>query len=420
MNIQTLREGRFEVAKGLKSLLDANPGAKWNATHQSAYDEGVAKLEAYDEEIGRSVRLAELTADDALSTDAITAARRAGVKVSDDDPRRVFDTFVRRGYEGASAEDQIRIRAAMSTTTGGEGGFTVPAIISTTFYDAMKACCTMRSVAEIIRTSDGRALSFPGSDGTAEVGEWVPQNQTATALDPSFTTVPLNVFKASSKIVAVPFELLQDTNIDMEAFIRDRLALRLGRLGNAGFTVGVGTTQPDGIVPRSTVGKVGTTGQTVTIIYDDVVDLIHAVDPAIRGPRSAFMVGDTLLKVFRKLKDTAGRPLWMPSYDSGIMGAAGNGGSGFASQEVPVVFDFLMGHPVWINPDMPVPAANAKTMLFGDLSQYKIRDAMDVTLFRFTDSAYTKLGQVGFLAWARMGGNLVDTAAVKYYQHSAT
>jgi HK97 family phage major capsid protein len=95
--------------------------------------------------------------------------------------------------------------------------------------------------------------------------------------------VSLNVFKASSKIVAVPYELLQDTTIDMEAFIRNRLAQRLGRLGNTAFTVGTGTTQPDGIVPKATSGTVGTTGQTLTIIYDDLVNLVHSVDPAYRS-----------------------------------------------------------------------------------------------------------------------------------------
>jgi HK97 family phage major capsid protein len=79
-----------------------------------------------------------------------------------------------------------------------------------------------------------------------------------------------------------------------------------------------------------------------------------------------------------------------------------------------------MNYPVWVNNDMAVPAANAKTLIFGDLSYYKIRDAMDVSMFRFTDSVYTTLGQVGFLAWCRMGGNLADVNAVKYYQHSAT
>ncbi len=45
---------------------------------------------------------------------------------------------------------------------------------------------------------------------------------------------------------------------------------------------------------------------------------------------------------------------------------------------------------------------------------------MQVTLYRFDDSAYAKNGQVGLLAWARTGGNLLDLNAVKLYAHSAT
>jgi HK97 family phage major capsid protein len=49
-----------------------------------------------------------------------------------------------------------------------------------------------------------------------------------------------------------------------------------------------------------------------------------------------------------------------------------------------------------------------------------IRDAMELTMFRFEDSAFMLKGQVGFVAWARAGGNLLDTAAVSLYAHSAT
>ena len=66
-------------------------------------------------------------------------------------------------------------------------------------------------------------------------------------------------------------------------------------------------------------------------------------------------------------------------------------------------------------------AANAKSILFGDFRKYIVRDVMDLTLFRMTDSAFTLLGQVGFVAFMRSGGNLVDAGgAVKYYQNSAT
>jgi hypothetical protein len=36
----------------------------------------------------------------------------------------------------------------------------------------------------------------------------------------SFGVKTLTVYKYSSKIVAVPFELLQDSNVDIEAFVR--------------------------------------------------------------------------------------------------------------------------------------------------------------------------------------------------------
>jgi HK97 family phage major capsid protein len=422
--IHALREQRTATAKEIRNLLDNHPGKTWTGEQQAVYDAKVSEIERIDAEIARTQKVADLDAE-ARVEDAIAQASKSAPR----DPLAsdaMFDTFMRKGPEGFSAEQARVFRNTMSTTTGSEGGFTVPSVISSTLYDQMKAYGAMRAVSEIIRTSDGRNLTFAGSDGTSEVGEIIAQNATATSADPVFTSVSLNVFKYSSKIVAVPFELLQDSVINVEQFVVRRLAQRLGRIGNQHFTTGGGTTLPDGVAARASSGKVGTTGQTLTIIYDDLIDLVHSVDPAYRGARSAFMTNDSLLKVMRKIKDTAGRPIWTPSYDGGIAiglskpGSNETGGYVAGEQDRPVMFDTLLGYPVWVNNDLAVPAANAKSLLFGDFSYYKIRDALDVSMFRFTDSAYTKLGQVGFLAWARMGGNLVDTSAVKFYQHSAT
>lgn len=418
-SIQALRERRSTLAKEMKAMVDGNPG-RWETALQEKFDASASEVNDIDAQMKRIEVAAQVAADES-STEAV---REVTARVATDkrDPSiRMFDKWLRKGDDALSAEDWQVVRNTMSTTTTTEGGYTVPSLISSQLIDAMKAYGAMRAVASQLTTADGKPLSYPTSDGTSETGEWIAQNTTATAADPSFGTVSLNVFKASSKIVAVPFELLQDTTIDMEAFIRNRLAQRLGRLGNTAFTVGTGTTQPDGIVPKATSGKVGTTGQTLTIIYDDLVDLVHSVDPAYRSAQCAFMTNDTLLKVLRKVKDTAGRPIWMPSYDAGIARAPNqDGNGGYASQNQAIVFDYLLGFPVWVNNDMAVPAANAKSMIFGNFKLYTIRDCMEMSLFRFTDSAYTKLGQVGFLAWARMGGNLLDTAGVKYYAHSAT
>jgi HK97 family phage major capsid protein len=422
-SIQDLREHRVALRDDLRKLLEDYPaGSKWGSEQESAFTAKEGDLTAVESQITAFERLMAHEAEaKVVGSVADSIARRAHDR-DPNDPLRIYDTWIRQGEKAVTAEQWKIVRNTMSTTTGSEGGFTVPSLIAQQLIDAMKAYGVMRAVAEVFTTATGAPLSYPTSDGTAEVGEIVPQNSPATNLDPVFGTVSLNVFKFGSKVVAIPIELLQDSLIDMDAFIRNRLAQRLGRIQNIKFTVGAGTTEPDGIVPRATAGKVGTTGQTLTIIYDDLVDLVHSVDPAYRSIGASFMTSDSSLKVMRKIKDTGGRPLWTPSYDQGISTKPSSNqlAGGYTGQNVPVVFDYLLGYPVYVNNDMPPPAANAKSVLFGVLSYYKIRDAMEMTMFRFTDSAYSKLGQVGFLAWLRAGGNLVDPNAVKYYQNSAT
>jgi len=288
-------------------------------------------------------------------------------------------------------------RNTLSTGTGSQGGYSVPALVIGDIIDALKLTSPVRSVASQYMTSTGAPGNIPTSDGTSEVGEQLAENATATGADPVFGTAPIPTYKTSSKVVAVPLELLQDSATDIDAFVVQRLADRVARSQNAKFTTGSGTAEPTGIVTAATSGKVGLTGQTTTIIYDDLVDLSESVDVA-NG--KGWMMSQTLRKVVRKIKDSSGLPVWVP----GIGGAPAE----------------LLGYPVTVNNDMAAPGANAKTLLFGNFSRYFVRDVRSVLLFRFADSAYLKQGQVGFLMFARAGGNLTDLNSVKYYAHSAT
>src|SRR5690606_13896646 len=137
----------------------------------------------------------------------------------------------------------------------------------------------MRLVANVISTSTGAPFDHPTTDGTEEVGEIVGENAEVTDQDLSFGSKMIGAYKYSSKGVAVPFELLQDTGIDLEAFIIRRLAMRLARITNRHFTVGTGVNQPEGIVTAAQVGVTGGAGQTDSVTWEDLVDLIHSVDP---------------------------------------------------------------------------------------------------------------------------------------------
>lgn len=405
-SIQALREQLNVRASAVRELVEKN-NTSWNAEHQEKYDAGMAEVEALRASIDRANALTEKLAIDKQGEEiAERIASKAPTAAAGDQKASLFNKWLRGGDKALSAEDWRSIRATMSTTTGSEGGHTVQTDVASRLLDQLKAFGGMRAVSTVIATDMGNDITFPTSDGTSEVGELIGQNTTATAADPTFGTLTHSVYKYSSKIVAVPYELLQDSQIDVEAFVRNRLSERLGRIQNTHFTTGSGTGQPRGAVTASAVGKTGTTGQTTTVIFDDLVDLIHSIDPAYRSlGRCRFMMNDNSLAKVRKLKDSQNRPVFLPG-DAGLGGPMG---------------DTILGYPVTINQDVANMAANAKSILFGDFSYYTIRDVMGMTMFRFEDSAYAKLGQVGFLAWMRTGGNLVGNGVeIKHYANSAT
>ena len=393
--IQALREKIANLATQSNNLLANKGDQTWTKEEQAQFDGFVNEIELVKGQIRALERMREMEADNFF------AAAPAGNANDTEITSLVAVALYMRQGSNVTAEQAVAIRNAMSTTVATEGGYTVPTEIAKMVIERLKAFGGMREVAEVITTETGTGLNFPTSDGTGEEGEIVGENQSVTGQDIAFGTVPLNTFMYSSKKIALPLQLIQDSAIDVIALVINRLATRIARIQNRHYTVGTGTTQPDGMIPKAGIGKIGASGQTVTITYDDLVDLKHSINRAYRSA-AKFMMNDLSVAMVSKLKDTTGRPIWVPSVDVGAP-------------------DSLLGFAVAINDDMAVMAANAKSIAFGDFSKYMIRDvANTTTMRRFDDSAFALLGQVGFCGWTRSGGNLVEPAAVKVYTNSAT
>ena len=412
-----LRERRNAKAKAAHELNAKFPAdQRMPAAEASQLDALLAEVEAIDGEISREERLlaTEAANNPQAQHDALlNAATRDPSKQSEEAP--ALRSFLAAGLSALTPE-QLRkmqsrqnsdIRAAMSTTTTTEGGYTVATEYQRSLEQAMKAYGGMLQVATVINTGSGATMNFPTADATAEVGEIVGQNSAVSSGDTTFGNTTLDTYKYSSKKIALPFELVQDSFVDIEAYVQGVLAMRLGRITNTHYTTGTGTGQPRGVVVGAALGKTGPTGQTLTVIYDDLVDLEHSVNRAYREQGGcAWMMADSSLKVVRKIKDGQSRPIFVPGYETGTPGGAP---------------DTLLGRRIVINDDVAAMAANAKSILFGQFSKYYIRRVMDLTVFRMTDSAFTLNGQVGFVAFRREGGNLIDAGgAVKYYANSAT
>jgi HK97 family phage major capsid protein len=71
-------------------------------------------------------------------------------------------------------------------------------------------------------------MEWATADGTAEVGVLLGENEEAGEEDTEFG-MDLGAVKMTSKIIRVSNELLQDSAIDMEAYLSRRIAERIGR-----------------------------------------------------------------------------------------------------------------------------------------------------------------------------------------------
>ncbi|CAG9195855.1 HK97 family phage major capsid protein [Paraburkholderia tropica] len=411
--IQALRERRDALAKNLNNLLENHPGDKWGADQQKTYDDGMKEIDDVSAEIKRHEGLMARLAADALNgnTDGL---RNAVTKTqgAHNEGTASFRAYLAGGIAAMSAEDLSAmrarqtpdVRAAMSTTTGTEGGYTVATEYYRQLTEAMKQYGGIRDLATTIRTGTGAQMNFPAADATAEEGQIVGQNVKTDALDTGFENITLDVYKYSSKSIAIPFELIQDSMFDIDAYIQALLAMRVGRITSRHFMTGTGNAQPMGLMVAAAVGKTAASATDYT--YDDLVDLEHSVDPIYRArPKTGWAMNDDSLRAVRKIKDEQGRPIFVPGYEQGNPGGAP---------------DRLLNRPLTIVQEMDSAAAGKKPLAFGDFSSYFIREVMDLTIFRMVDSAYTLNGQVGFVGFNRQGGNLIDVGgAVKTLQMAA-
>lgn len=80
----------------------------------------------------------------------------------------------------------------------------------------------------------------------------------------------------------------------------------------------------------------------------------------------------------------------------------------------------LYGRPVEVVPDLPTSAANARSVVFGDIeAAYTVRRVSGLGLQRLSE-LYSDNGQVGWRLFWRCDGRPVDLAAAIILRHSST
>lgn len=412
-----LREQRASIWDKMQAIMSAPAGedGSLSGEQEQHYDRLEAEYDSLGDKVARQERFeSESVANSSVDRRGVVPA--ATVETTEDQEaeyQRVFRNFLRQGVGRMSHDDQVvmesrftrddAIQNAAGVGTGSAGGYAVPAAFRDIFVETLKWYGPMLTEAETIDTATGANLPWPTNDDTANVGALLAENTQVTEQDVTLGTASLDAYMYTSKLVRASLQLLNDRP-DFDAWLARKLGERVGRILNQHFTTGTGTAQPDGIVTSATVGVTGTGSFASTggISYDNLVDLVEALDPAYGGlTGNKFMVHQSARKAMRKLKDSQNRPLWEPSLQAGVA-------------------DNLLGYEVVLNNDMPTLATSSKSVLFGNIRQaYVIRTVQDLTTMRLTER-YADFLQVGFLAFQRADGTMQDANAVRVLQTTAT
>jgi len=313
--------------------------------------------------------------------------------------RAAFCEMIANGgeaYVSPEARQVLMEKRVQVAGTNSAGGFTVPTELANFIVESMKAFGPMYTspLFTTINTASGNNFNIPTVDDTTVTAEAHTEGTAPTddgGKDVTFGQKTLGAFAFNTEFVRWSAELNADSVLNMESLLGRLLGERMARIANSKLTTGSGSSDVEGIVTNAGAGL--TAASATAITSDELIDLIHAVDPAYRNsPNTAMMMNDSTLKAVRKLKDSQNRYLWEIG--------------GYAA-DMPQT---ILGYPVVVNQDMASIATGNKTVLFGDMSAFYVRKVGDPAIFVARERFAPDFGILGYI---RFDGCLSDTAAVK-------
>jgi HK97 family phage major capsid protein len=334
--------------------------------------------------------------------------RRRGTDVHDfgnaqlDAYKSAFQTYMRKGDQALSS-DEIK---ALSVGTDPDGGYVVNPDLSGRIVMKVFETSPMRAYASV------QVISTDALEGLFDLNEassgWVGETDSRTETNtPQLGKWRIPTHELYAKPTATQ-KLLDDAEINMEAWLAGKVAEKFARDEATAFVTGSGINRPRGFLTYASGTTLpGTIERFITGVNgafaaapnggDVLINALYGLKAQYRANATWFMNRATTT-LTRKLKDTDGAYVWSP----GI--AAGQPAT-------------LLGYPVASFEDMPDPATDSLSIAVGDMREaYQIVDRIGIRTLRdpFSSKPY-----VEFYTTKRVGGDVVNFEAIKLIEFTA-
>jgi len=381
-----LRNRAWEEAK---SLLDhaATESRDLSGDEQAQYDRIVSDIDRYDETLERVRKDAEREARSAEARIDIPVVKQPEVR-SDSD---VLRSLLKGEIRGHTFERRATA-TPMSTTADAE-------LVPQGFYAVIQEILRYTGPAfqpglyTILNTDSGndikvpRQTAFSLATATNEGAQFAVSNPTGESF--TLKAQKIGVLLKTSR------EIIEDSGIDLVSYLARQAGESVGFAVNSALATGAGGgTAPNGIFTASGSGVTGGTAVGGAFTADNLIDLLHSVDSAVAArPATALQMNRATLGAVRKLKDGDGRYLFE-------YGSAGE--------------PRILGERIVENPFAPAIGTSAKSVIYGDMSSYHVRQVGGIEVARSDDFAFDT-DEVVWRVAVRIWGDLGQANNVKHF-----
>ncbi len=320
------------------------------------------------------------------------------VNAAEAEHKEAFCQYLRKGVE----EDLVHLeKKALSATSDPDGGYLITPQMSAAIARTVHETSPIRQLAsvETISTDSLEVLEDTGEAAAGWTTETGAFSETAT---PQFgkKTIPVHELYAQPKATQ---KLIDDSSINIEAWLGEKLTDIFSRKENTTFVNGDGIGKPRGILTYAAGTDWASIEQLVStsngaVTSDSVIKLYYALKEDY-ATRATFLMNRATVQQVRLLKEaTTNQYLWQPGLTAGAP-------------------DTLLGLPVMQAADMPAPATGSLSIALADFRRaYQIVDRYGIRILR---DPYTEKPFVKFYSTKRVGGDVVNFEAIKLLKLSA-
>lgn len=339
-----------------------------NADEVAKFNEVKAEIENID----ATIAMVEEKRAKEMGTEKELTEKRS----KDEMEKRALDAFFR-------GDDLTAEERAMLTTTG-QNKATIPVTIAKGILKKLEEMCPVLERAKRFNSKGTLRLINETTYGDAQVTD---ENNAFHDADATLNFIELGAFKITAQ-TKVSFELLANSEVDLNAYLTDVIIRRLAKEVNKQLVVGTGSKQATGLVKGTQVCEVAS-----DLTIKDFIKIQTTCNPAYLENAFWVMNRQTFQHV-AGLMDNMGRPY-------------------LTSHVINDKIQYrLLGLEIVVDMHMPAMGDNAKAVVLANVAEgYSVNMLQDITLRHLTEVGFTDGVEI-FAGYLMMDGKITNQDAI--------